>query len=80
MDPLSRVFSAPLRFYRYMDRPGRELRERRAAMPPGERAKVQWREERKMGFFLLFAKLGPPVKPPPRRQDTRDPDIATEKT
>ena len=53
-----------MRFYRYLDRPGREKRARFKALSPEEQQALRWRVGRKSGFFLLFAKLGPPVKPP----------------
>jgi hypothetical protein len=52
-----------MRFYRYLDRPGREKHARIRALSPEERQALSWREARKSGFYLLFAKLGPPIKP-----------------
>jgi hypothetical protein len=62
MRRLRRIFSAPIRFFQYLDRPGQELKARHEAMTPAE--KEAWRADslKRNGLFLAFVNLKAPKR------------------
>jgi hypothetical protein len=62
MTRFRRILSAPIRFFRYLDRPGRELKAQREAMTSAE--KEAWRIDslKRNGLFLAFVNKKPPKR------------------
>lgn len=56
------IVTAPVRFFRYLDRPGQELKAQHEAMSAAE--KEAWRAQslKRSGLFLAFAKTDKPIK------------------
>lgn len=62
---LKQAAAAPIRFFRYLNRPGEEFQARFQAMSAAEKEQMRERSWRRNGWFLSFVDMKPPAKKRP---------------